>query len=106
MSARDQRCCRRPSGRVQVKSALRYHQTSDLMTHGTLPQWFHILVVPVILMGLGMLARRLGRRDGDPSPQRNDMAVGTSVLLMSFGAVAADLRNESNIADVVDLLGW
>src|SRR5215469_2604731 len=73
---------------------------------GALPQWFHIFAVPFVLVGLGILARRLGRRDGDNAPQLNDLAAGTSVLLMSFGAVAADLRSLHDAAGLAALLGW
>ena len=66
--------------------------------------WFHVAVVPVILMLVGVLAKRLGRRDGDDSPGRNDFAVGTTVLLMVLGTVLGDLRTAQ--AQVAELLGW
>jgi hypothetical protein len=54
--------------------------------------WFHVAVVPLGLLLVGVFAKRLGRRDGDDSPRRNDWAVGTTVLLMLLGTVLGDIR--------------
>jgi len=66
--------------------------------------WFQVVVVPLLLMIVGVLAKRLGRRDGDDSPGRNDLAVGTTVLLMVLGTVVGDLRTAQ--ARLAELLGW
>lgn len=58
-------------------------------------QCFQIAGIPLFLLFIGVLARRLGRRDGDDSPRLNDWAVGTSVLLMAFSAAINDFRNIS-----------
>jgi hypothetical protein len=47
---------------------------------------FQVAAVPLVLMLVGVFAKRLGRRDGDESPRRNDWAVGTTVLLMLLGS--------------------
>ena len=52
----------------------------------TLPR-FLAAVLPV---PLSAYARRLGRRDGDSSPGRNEAAVSTGVLLMIVGALLKD----------------
>lgn len=56
-------------------------------------KWTHIIAIPLFLLFIGVLARRLGRRDGDTSPRLNDLAVGTSILLMAFSALITDFRN-------------
>jgi hypothetical protein len=56
-----------------------------------------------MLLMVGVMARRLGRRDGDPIPRRNDWAVGTTLLLMVLGTIVADLRTPTRTAE---LLGW
>jgi hypothetical protein len=66
--------------------------------------WFQVVFVPLLLMMLGVFARRLGRRDGDDSPHRNDWAVGTTVLLMLLGTVVGDIR--SGETKVPLLLMW
>jgi hypothetical protein len=65
---------------------------------------FQVFGVPVIFMSIGIFAKRLGRRDGDSSPQRNDCAVATTVLLMTLGVVVADLRAPTAVAS--DLVVW
>jgi hypothetical protein len=50
-----------------------------------------VALIPLGLMIVGVFARRLGRRDGDNSPRRNDWAVGTTMLLMLLGTVVADI---------------
>ena len=54
-------------------------------------QWLQVICLPLLFAAIGVLAKRLGRRDGDDSPLRNDWAVGTSVSLMTFGKIASDL---------------
>ena len=66
---------------------------------------FHALGVPILLVLVGVLANRLGRRDGDTSQMRNLWAVGTTVFLMSLGSVAADIRNAPS-TDLSKYLGW
>ena len=60
----------------------------------TLPRVFTALCpVPI-----SALARRLGRRDGDQSPGRNDWAVSTAVLLMIVGAVLKAFGSGQNVS--------
>ena len=66
--------------------------------------WFQIAAVPLILMIVGVLARRLGRRDGDDSTGRNDWAVGSTLLLMALGTILGDLRDTP--AHLSDLPWW
>jgi hypothetical protein len=66
--------------------------------------FFQVTIVPLLLMVIGMEARRLGRRDGDDSPRRNDWAVGTTLLLMLLGTVLGDLRTAQGSTG--DLLMW
>ena len=68
--------------------------------------WFQVAGLPLIFLLIGVYARRLGRRDGDDTPRRNDWAVATSILLMTFGTVASDLRNAKTGEEVAALLGW
>ena len=64
-------------------------------------------VVPLAFLIVGVLARRLGRRDGDDTPRRNDWAAATTVLLMSMGKVAGDLLEAaSKRADTLDIVWW
>jgi hypothetical protein len=53
--------------------------------------WFQVGGVPLVIMFVGVFARRLGRRDGDNSPRGNDFAVGTTILLTLLGIVVRDL---------------
>jgi hypothetical protein len=66
--------------------------------------WFQVAVVPIVLMMVGVFAKRLGRRDGDDSPGRNDWAVGTTVLLMVLGTVLGDIRTAQS--QMPELLAW
>lgn len=68
--------------------------------------WFQVVGLPLIFLLIGVYARRLGRRDGDDTPRRNDWAVATSLLLMTFGTVASDLRNARTGEEIVALFGW
>ncbi len=69
--------------------------------------WFHIVVVPIAFVLVGASASSLGRRDGDTSPQRNNWAVGTTLLLMTIGTIAADLHTYSKDQKIVNTLtGW
>jgi hypothetical protein len=78
----------------------------------TKDQWLQIILLPLIFAIVGVLARRLGRRDGDDSPVRNDWAVGTGVVLMTFGKVAADLMEykatsaPSNLPQIASEIFW
>jgi hypothetical protein len=54
-------------------------------------EWLQILLLPLSFAAVGVLAKKLGRRDGDDSPHINDWAIGTSVVLMTFGKIMADL---------------
>jgi hypothetical protein len=60
--------------------------------------WTQIALVPLILMIIGVFARRLGRQDGDPTPRKNDWAVGTTLLLMALGTILGDISNEHDAA--------
>lgn len=68
--------------------------------------WFQIGGIPIVLMLVGVFAKRLGRPDGDDSPRINDWAVGTTILLMILGASLVDLKNIGNPSDVSPHLGW
>ncbi len=57
----------------------------------TSTQWLQVIILPILFVVIGMLAKRLGRKDGDDSPRINDWAVSTSIILMTFGKIAADL---------------
>jgi len=52
---------------------------------------FHFIGIPIIFVLIGVFANRLGRRDGDKSPKRNDFSVGTTTILTALGAIASDL---------------
>ncbi|HEY0024477.1 MAG TPA: hypothetical protein VGB24_16300 [Longimicrobium sp.] len=65
-----------------------------------------LLGYPLMLTLVGMYTRRLGRRDGDPSPRRNDWAIGTTLLFMTFGVVVSDMRVAPVEADVSPGVGW
>src|SRR5262245_54892769 len=66
--------------------------------------WFQVVVVPLLLMLVGVNAKRLARRDGDTSPALNDCAVGTTLLLMVLGIILGDMRNAPG--QVAVLIGW
>ncbi len=68
--------------------------------------WFQIAGIPLGLMLVGVLAKRLGRRDGDRTPRRNDAAVSTEILLIILGAALVDFRNTRNPIAVSTNLGW
>ncbi|WP_331022965.1 hypothetical protein [Longimicrobium sp.] len=55
---------------------------------------------------VGMYTRRLGRREGDPTPRRNDWAIGTTLLFMTFGIVVSDIRLAEAGTDVSPAIGW
>jgi len=55
--------------------------------------WTQVAAVPLVLLLVGVLARRLGRKDGDKSPRTNDWAVGTILLLMALGTILGDLTS-------------
>lgn len=65
---------------------------------------FQIFGIPAIFLLIGVFAKQLGRRDGDVSPHRNDWAVATTVLLMTLGVIAADLRTTTT--STTDLTAW
>ena len=48
------------------------------------------IIIPVIFIVIGIIAARLGRKDGDTSPLKNTMCVGTSVILMSLSVIITD----------------
>lgn len=66
--------------------------------------WVQVGGVPILLLLVGVMARRLGRRDGDSSPRINDWAVGTTLLLMVLGTIIGDLRTTPTKTSA--LLGW
>lgn len=68
--------------------------------------WVQLLGYPVMLTLIGMYTRRLGRREGDPTPRRNDWAIGTSLLFMTFGVVVSDIRAAAAGTHVAPTLGW
>ena len=55
--------------------------------------WGKLLVVPLAFLLINVFVRRLGRRDGDKSPRRNDWAVATSVLMMVIATIVRDIQN-------------
>src|SRR5438132_6351514 len=64
-------------------------------------------VVPLGFLIVGVYARRLGRRDGDETPRRNDWAAATSVILMSLGKVSGDLLEASSRGtDTLNIVYW
>jgi hypothetical protein len=65
-----------------------------------------LLGYPLMLTLVGMYTRRLGRREGDLTPRRNDWAIGTTLLFMTFGVVVSDIRMAPVAADVSPSLGW
>lgn len=67
-------------------------------------KWLNVGGVPLALMLVGLLARRLGRRDGDVTPWWNDLALGTAILLMLLGIALADLRVAG--ARIIELSFW
>jgi hypothetical protein len=73
------------------------------MTRVLASPWFHVVAVPLCLMLVGVLARRLGRRDGDPSPRLNDWSVGTLILLTALGKVAGDFGGAH---DPLETFAW
>ena len=70
----------------------------------SLLKWLNVGGVPLALLVAGMLARRLGRRDGDATPWWNDWALCTAILLMLLGIVLADLRLTG--ARAIELSFW
>jgi hypothetical protein len=70
----------------------------------SLVKWLSVGGVPLALLLAGMLARRLGRRDGDATPCWNDWALSTAILLMLLGIVLADLRLTG--ARAIELSFW
>lgn len=69
--------------------------------------WVQVTLVPLLLLLVGVFARRLGRRDGDKSPRGNDWAVGTTLLLMVLGTILGDIRapNASVTVSLMWLIG-
>jgi hypothetical protein len=65
-----------------------------------------LLGYPLILTLVGMYTRRLGRREGDPTPRRNDWAIATTLLFMTFGIVVSDIRLAGAGTDPSPALGW
>ena len=68
--------------------------------------WVQLLGYPLMLTLVGMYTRRLGRREGDRTPRRNDWALGTTLLFMTFGVVVSDIRTTAPGVDVTPALGW
>lgn len=68
--------------------------------------FFGIVGIPVLLMLVGVCAKKLARRDGDTSPHRNDWAVSTTTLLAMLGSATASLHQPASTSGVVDTLGW
>jgi hypothetical protein len=65
---------------------------------------FSFIGVPLIFVVLGVLSKWIGRRDGDTAPHRNELAVGSSVMLMTTGKIIADACAPG--AKVPTLLLW
>ncbi len=57
-----------------------------------------VLLIPLLFVGIGVCARLLGRYDGNPSPKRENFAVATPMLLMTFSTIVADLVQLANNA--------
>jgi hypothetical protein len=66
---------------------------------------FQVLGVPITFMLIGVFAKRLGRRDGDSAPRRNDWAVATTILLMTLGVITGDLLRVTP-GKTADLTAW
>lgn len=50
------------------------------------------IATPLVFIGVGIYANRLGRKDGDDTPGINFFAVGSSVLIMSLATILADIH--------------
>lgn len=48
------------------------------------------IIIPFIFIAIGILSVRLGRKDGDKSPMKNTLCVGTSVMLMCLSVIISD----------------
>lgn len=59
-------------------------------------QLLQVITLPIMFVVIGMLAKRLGKRDGDDAPRINDWAVSTSIILMTFSKIAGDLVEYEN----------
>ena len=70
--------------------------------------YFELLVsvlIPMIFVGVGVCAARLGRRDGDSSPQINSFAVGTTVAIMCLSTAIVSLF-DAPLGQREHLLWW
>lgn len=59
-------------------------------TQHTLDEIFIIVLIPIIFIFIGVLAARLGRKDGDTSHLGNTYAVGTSVSIMCLSTAIVE----------------
>jgi hypothetical protein len=66
--------------------------------------YFQIIGLPICFLLIGVIARGLGRGGTDDTPNINDCAVCTTMLLMIFSIVVADLRTTK--ASIEDSLSW
>src|ERR1700754_2465092 len=70
-------------------------------------QWLQAVLVPLTFVLLGLFAKQLGRRDGDDARLINDLAVGTSIFLMTISHISVDLfASEETGKKISKTLGW
>lgn len=68
-------------------------------------QIFINIITPLVFVVIGVLANRLGRKDGDKTPKINYFSVGTSVILMTLATIISDVHVDVN-GNVQGNFGW
>ena len=63
------------------------------------------VATPIVFVIVGVLANRLGRKDGDNTPLVNYFAAGTTVLMMSLATIFGDVHINSS-GSVDGHFGW
>lgn len=63
------------------------------------------IITPLIFVGVGVYANRLGCKDGDDTPKINYFAVGTSVFIMSLATILADVHLNTD-GKIEGNFGW
>lgn len=66
---------------------------------------FGSYVLPLIFVILGVVVNLLGRRDNSRHIFRNDLAVGSTVCLLSISTVFSDVHYASS-DQLAEFLGW
>lgn len=62
--------------------------------------------IPIIFVGIGLLAKWLGKRERDESTKTNDWAVNTSVILMTLSQIITDVTEQEAGNGIVAIPGW